>query len=116
MKTQKIINQLSIAILFSIISCTAIAECEVNENGYLNISGEYICTIFCQPNEFMNTYIVQNAGKLTLIAATVPTSTSSIGTISLNKVKATGWGLTATVANNCQELIWNNSTVWLRKK
>ena len=101
------------SILAFLCSTASNAQCEMNESGYANISGEYVCTTYCPGGGVgKTTYIIQNGGALSLVNEGGQTSS---GTISLNKVTATGWGITATVANNCREIIFSNSTVWLRR-
>lgn len=93
-------------------SITIQAECEVNENGYVTISGDYT-SMLSGAEQGMTAYIIQKGKSLTLINGGGGVTTT--GTLSLLKVTVPEWSLTGTLQNNCREIVWSNSTVWLRK-
>ncbi|TAN52682.1 MAG: hypothetical protein EPN21_03335 [Methylococcaceae bacterium] len=90
-------------------------QCVKNEKGYLNISGEYLCTIYC-PAEGLGgrAYVVQEGGVVKFINGHGDVAIGSMLPASKN-IDISDWGLSAKVVNNCQELVFSNTTVWLRK-
>ena len=60
----------------------------------------------------MTAYVIQNGNALTIINGGGGAGT---GTLALLKVTVPEWSLTGTVQNNCREILWGNSTIWLRK-
>lgn len=99
--------------MLSVVASTAYATCEMNEQGYANISGAYTCAVFCPAGGVGNTaYVTQNGRVLQLINEG---GQSSDGTVAAFSGTASDWNITFKVANNCKELIFSNSTVWLKK-
>lgn len=103
------------AVAAALTAGAAQAQCLMNEDGYANVSGEYACTISCAAGggvQGKSVYVVQNGGNLTLINEA---GSSAAATISGLSGSSSAWGLTFAVKNNCREIIFSNSTTWLRK-
>lgn len=84
------------------------AQCVTNETGYINVSGEYICTVSCAGGINKSGYIAQNGNVLFI---TTEIGTSFGGNISGLTVYPNG-----KLSNNCNEIIWgSNASIWLRK-
>jgi hypothetical protein len=99
--------------MLSVAASTAYASCEMNEQGYANISGAYTCAVFCPAGGVGNTaYVTQNGRVVQLINEA---GQPSDGTVNLLAGTASDWNITFKIANNCKELIFSNSTIWLRK-
>ncbi|MDD5229596.1 MAG: hypothetical protein PHN45_11025 [Methylococcales bacterium] len=110
MKIKSILITLMIALPVATFAASP-SSCVKNEKGAFNISGEYICTISCDGLTEID-HVTQDGDSVRFI--------NGVGDISNGKLKglnanASEWGLSVTVSNNCQELIFSNSSIWLRK-
>ncbi|WP_432452934.1 MULTISPECIES: hypothetical protein [unclassified Agarivorans] len=102
---------ISLAVL-SFSSWNAQAQCVMNEQGYVDIAGYYVCTGYCQVYGGA-TYVTQNADKIVLINEKSQTATGEIDHLGGN---STDWGVTFEITNNCKQIVFSNSTIWLKNK
>ncbi|MDP4488837.1 hypothetical protein QDG88_12970 [Pseudoalteromonas piscicida] len=100
----------SVFALVSLFTATgSVAQCIMNEQGYANISGSYICTSVCQ-SEGKEAYVTQKGEKLLFINEALEKTPGVI-----SKLEGTANNITFKVTNNCQQIEFSNGTVWLRK-
>lgn len=85
------------------------AQCTMNEEGYANVSGSYICTTVCQA-EGKTAYVTQKGDQLLFINEMLEKGAGVIW-----KLQGTAGELTFKVTNNCQQIEFSNNTVWIRK-
>ena len=99
--------------VFPFLAQAGIVGCVNNEQGYRNISGEYVCTAVCNPSVGSRAFINQSGFNLSLINGAGQVSTGSV--TGVTSIYASTWRLDAAILNNCQELWFTNGSVWLRK-
>jgi hypothetical protein len=86
--------------------------CFLNGEGFLNVSGEYICTVFCPAGGVgKRAFVSQNGENLILTNDGLAQFKCTITGLSITCTS----GPPATVINNCKELQFNNSTIWIRR-
>ncbi|MEI7869520.1 MAG: hypothetical protein WCI11_16650 [Candidatus Methylumidiphilus sp.] len=108
------ISMLCVALsVFPLLVQAGTNNCTINEQGFQNISGEYVCTTACSAPGFGGRAFINQQGN-TLKFINGAGSVSS-GTLTPYGIWVVDWSLNATVANNCQEIIFSNNSVWLRK-
>lgn len=113
----KIKTSMFLALLVFPMLSQAQGQCVKNEKGYQNISGEYVCAIYC-PSEGLGgtTYVTQDGSKVKFVNGGGDVAEGTMTSTSTSfKIDIPSWGTSTTLLNNCQELVFGNTSVWLRK-
>ena len=102
------------ALMLGSVAVESHADCSTNEQGYLNIAGEYFSIISSGNISATNVYIKQAGNAITVNAGNGAVWGGSISGLTVSLPSAS---LIAGLKNNCNELVWNdgNGSTWVRK-
>lgn len=85
------------------------AECVLNAEGFITVSGDYYSQQLGAPYGNGGTSSVWQTGSSLLLNGTP-------GVMSGNQLIVTAWNLTGTLANNCTVINWTSGgTAWVHK-